>query len=190
MTQAQAKPGKTLLSPNDHTLIMIDHQSQMAFATKSIDGVVLRNMVKINGMGRLFETVKQSSGIDPAYTADFRSSTTEALIRALELRMDRVPAVRAKDTVDMYYRAGLLLTQALDRSRMPGQLGTASERTHALIVLSVLVTAVGYQLVITHPFGQTRPTWLRSSARTPAAQIGRNRQSGRAASLCGHGRSS
>lgn len=43
MTQAQAKPGKTLLSPNDHTLIMIDHQSQMAFATKSIDAVLLRN---------------------------------------------------------------------------------------------------------------------------------------------------
>lgn len=43
MPQAQAKPGKTLLSPADHTLILIDHQSQMAFATKSIDAVMLRN---------------------------------------------------------------------------------------------------------------------------------------------------
>ncbi|SAK91517.1 hydrolase [Caballeronia ptereochthonis] len=43
MPQAQAKPGKLLLSPSDHTLIMIDHQSQMAFATKSIDLVLLRN---------------------------------------------------------------------------------------------------------------------------------------------------
>ncbi|MPW23923.1 isochorismatase family protein [Paraburkholderia sp. CNPSo 3157] len=43
MPQAQAKPGKLLLSPSDHTLIMIDHQSQMAFATKSIDPVMLRN---------------------------------------------------------------------------------------------------------------------------------------------------
>ncbi|MEX3944473.1 hydrolase [Paraburkholderia sp. BR10937] len=43
MPQAQAKPGERLLSPVDHTLIMIDHQSQMAFATKSIDPVVLRN---------------------------------------------------------------------------------------------------------------------------------------------------
>ncbi|SIT41116.1 Isochorismatase hydrolase [Paraburkholderia piptadeniae] len=43
MPQAQAKPGKLLLSPSDHTLIMIDHQSQMAFATKSIDPVTLRN---------------------------------------------------------------------------------------------------------------------------------------------------
>ena len=43
MPQAQAKPGKLLLSPSDHTLILIDYQSQMAFATKSIDGVLLRD---------------------------------------------------------------------------------------------------------------------------------------------------
>ena len=36
-------PGSTLLSPKDHMLIMIDFQSQMAFATKSIDAVTLRN---------------------------------------------------------------------------------------------------------------------------------------------------
>ena len=43
MTPAKAQPGKKLLNPNDHTLIMIDYQSQMAFATKSIDAVQLRN---------------------------------------------------------------------------------------------------------------------------------------------------
>jgi nicotinamidase-related amidase len=43
MPQAQAKPGKTLISPTDHVLILIDYQSQMAFATKSIDAVLLRN---------------------------------------------------------------------------------------------------------------------------------------------------
>ena len=41
--KAQAAPGKKLLSPADHTLIMIDHQSQMSFATKSIDATLLRN---------------------------------------------------------------------------------------------------------------------------------------------------
>lgn len=59
-----------------------------------------------------------------------------------------------------FHRAGLLLTEALGRARMPSQLGRASERTHALIVLSVLVTAVGYELVIAHPYGRPRPTWL------------------------------
>src|SRR6476659_10079746 len=43
MTTATPTPGKLLLSPSDHTLILIDFQSQMAFATRSIDLVVLRN---------------------------------------------------------------------------------------------------------------------------------------------------
>jgi nicotinamidase-related amidase len=43
MAKAIAAPGKALLSPADHTLIMIDHQSQMAFATKSISAIELRN---------------------------------------------------------------------------------------------------------------------------------------------------
>lgn len=43
MPKATPIPGKTLLTPSDHTLIMIDHQSQMAFATKSIDIALLRN---------------------------------------------------------------------------------------------------------------------------------------------------
>ncbi|MBE1487698.1 low temperature requirement protein A [Plantactinospora soyae] len=59
-----------------------------------------------------------------------------------------------------FHRAGLLLTEALGRAGMPGQLGATSQRTHALIVFSVLVTAVGYELVIDDPFGPPRPTWL------------------------------
>jgi nicotinamidase-related amidase len=43
MTKASPVPGKTLLACDNHTLLMIDHQGQMAFATKSIDGVSLRN---------------------------------------------------------------------------------------------------------------------------------------------------
>ncbi|MFZ6733550.1 hydrolase [Undibacterium sp. Ji42W] len=43
MPIAKAEPGKALLNPINHTLIMIDHQPQMAFATKSIDLVALRN---------------------------------------------------------------------------------------------------------------------------------------------------
>jgi nicotinamidase-related amidase len=41
--EARPTPGDALLTPKDHTLIMIDFQSQMAFATKSIDAVLLRN---------------------------------------------------------------------------------------------------------------------------------------------------
>ena len=40
--QAQ-KPAPRLLDPSNHTLVMIDHQSQMAFATKNITTEELRN---------------------------------------------------------------------------------------------------------------------------------------------------
>lgn len=40
---ATPTPGPDLLNPANHALIMIDFQSQMAFATKSIDAVTLRN---------------------------------------------------------------------------------------------------------------------------------------------------
>jgi nicotinamidase-related amidase len=40
---AKSTPGKLLLTPKDHALIMIDFQSQMSFATHSIDAITLRN---------------------------------------------------------------------------------------------------------------------------------------------------
>src|SRR3954471_2761131 len=43
MSKATPAAGRGLLTPDNHTLIMIDHQPQMAFATKSIDAVELRN---------------------------------------------------------------------------------------------------------------------------------------------------
>lgn len=43
MPIATPVPGKALLTPSDHTLILIDFQPQMAFATKSIDAVQLRS---------------------------------------------------------------------------------------------------------------------------------------------------
>src|ERR1700728_506436 len=40
---AKAAPGSKLLTPKDHALILIDFQSQMSFATHSIDAITLRN---------------------------------------------------------------------------------------------------------------------------------------------------
>ena len=47
MPTATPTPGKRLLTPSDHSLILIDHQSQMAFATHSIDIATLRNNVAL-----------------------------------------------------------------------------------------------------------------------------------------------
>lgn len=41
--KATPTPGKELLSPTNHALVLIDFQSQMAFATKSIAPELLRN---------------------------------------------------------------------------------------------------------------------------------------------------
>jgi nicotinamidase-related amidase len=47
MPVATPVPGKKLLTPADHILILIDHQSQMAFATRSIDVGSLRTNVAL-----------------------------------------------------------------------------------------------------------------------------------------------
>jgi nicotinamidase-related amidase len=51
MTTATAAPGASLLSPADHTLVLIDFQSQMAFATRTIDIAALRNNVALVAKG-------------------------------------------------------------------------------------------------------------------------------------------
>lgn len=74
MTTAIAAPGKDLLSPHDHTLILIDHQSQMAFATKSIDAVALRNnaalvahSARVFGVSTILTTVAEKSFSGPIF---------------------------------------------------------------------------------------------------------------------------
>jgi nicotinamidase-related amidase len=54
--QATPTPARTLLDPKNHTLMLIDHQPQMAFATKSIDAVLLRNNAALVAhSARIFE---------------------------------------------------------------------------------------------------------------------------------------
>lgn len=71
---ATATPGKLLVSPKDHTLIMIDHQSQMAFATHSIDAVTLRNNAALVahaaagfGVSTILTTVAEKSFSGPIF---------------------------------------------------------------------------------------------------------------------------
>ncbi|HIV71684.1 MAG TPA: hydrolase [Candidatus Aquabacterium excrementipullorum] len=71
---ATAVPGRTLLNPQDHTLILIDYQSQMAFATKSIDAVQLRNNAALVasaaagfGVSTILTTVAEKSFSGPMF---------------------------------------------------------------------------------------------------------------------------
>ena len=71
MPTAIAQPGRTLLDASNHTLIMIDHQSQMAFATKSIDPVQLRNNAALVAKGfqvpTILTTVAEKSFSGPIF---------------------------------------------------------------------------------------------------------------------------
>lgn len=51
MARASAGAASSLLSPTNHVLLLVDHQSQMAFATQSIDHVALRNNVALVAKG-------------------------------------------------------------------------------------------------------------------------------------------
>jgi nicotinamidase-related amidase len=75
MPKAVPTAGKSLLTPSDHTLILIDHQSQMAFATKSIDAVLLRNnsglvaqAARVFGVSTILTTVAEKSFSGPIFT--------------------------------------------------------------------------------------------------------------------------
>lgn len=72
--------GPLLLTPKDHTLVLIDFQSQMAFATKSIDAIVLRNNAGLAaraaagfGVPTILTTVAEKSFSGPMF-----SEVTEA----------------------------------------------------------------------------------------------------------------
>lgn len=51
MAKATPTPSEKLIDPKNHMLIMIDFQSQMSFATKSIDAVLLRNNAALVASG-------------------------------------------------------------------------------------------------------------------------------------------
>jgi nicotinamidase-related amidase len=68
------KPSANLLSPQNHTLVLIDHEGQMGFATKSIEMNELRNNTGIvAGASRIFKvptvvtTVAEKSFSGPVF---------------------------------------------------------------------------------------------------------------------------
>ncbi|MEP6721187.1 MAG: hydrolase [Variovorax sp.] len=73
--KATPTAGAKLLTPKDHTLVMIDFQSQMAFATHSIDAVNLRNNAALVanaaagfGVSTILTTVAEKSFSGPMFS--------------------------------------------------------------------------------------------------------------------------
>jgi tetratricopeptide (TPR) repeat protein len=80
-----------------------------AYLHFQLDNLVAEYMSKVANGPNLLALIKNVAGVDRAYTNDFHGMMVESLIRAIELRMDRVMAAKAKETVASYYRTGLLL---------------------------------------------------------------------------------
>ena len=58
------------------------------------------------------------------------------------------------------YRAGELFPAAITTARDPVRLGQTASCSHLVMVAGIVLTAVGAEIVITHPFGPTRPAWI------------------------------
>ena len=85
--KATPTPGSTLLTPRDHALLMIDFQSQMAFATHSIDAVTLRNNASLVahtaagfGVPTILTTVAEKSFSGPMFSEITAAFPGQALL--------------------------------------------------------------------------------------------------------------
>jgi tetratricopeptide (TPR) repeat protein len=81
-----------------------------AYLHFQLDILVTTNVSRIQNSAQFLNLVRKADGVDPAYTSEFHIMAAESLIRAIELRMDRVSPARAKESIDTFYRSGLLLT--------------------------------------------------------------------------------
>ncbi|MFJ8580914.1 low temperature requirement protein A [Micromonospora sp. NPDC093277] len=59
-----------------------------------------------------------------------------------------------------FYRAGQILADAIAASKDPANLGRMAAFTHWTMILGIIITAIGYELTISHPIGHTRLAWL------------------------------
>jgi tetratricopeptide (TPR) repeat protein len=64
---------------------------------------------KVPGRSNLMALLNGASGVQREFSSTFENMFAESLIRAVELRLDRVPAAAAQESVKSSYRSGLLL---------------------------------------------------------------------------------
>ena len=80
-----------------------------AYLHLQLDPLVTQNRENLREAGRLASLIDGVEGIRSQFTDDFAILATESLIRAAEVRMDRLVGVRAAEQLDTAYRSGMLL---------------------------------------------------------------------------------
>lgn len=98
------KPSPELLNPTNHALVLIDHEGQMAFATKSVDPIQLRNNTGlIAGASNIFNvatvvtTVAEKSFSGPVFPEilEFYPTTSQYIDRTTMNTWEDVNAHKA-----------------------------------------------------------------------------------------------
>lgn len=75
-----------------------------------------------------------------------------------------------------FYRAGQILPEAVAKSRNPGWMGQSTADSHLTMLAGIVTCAVGFELVITRPFGHSPVPWIGAILGGPALfTIGRAR---------------
>ncbi|MEU6078326.1 low temperature requirement protein A [Micromonospora sp. NPDC047074] len=59
-----------------------------------------------------------------------------------------------------FQRAGLVLGEAVAEARDPAALGRFVSFAHAVMILGIVITAIGHELIQLHALGRTYPAWL------------------------------
>ncbi|MGB2566923.1 low temperature requirement protein A [Micromonospora citrea] len=57
-------------------------------------------------------------------------------------------------------RAGLILAEAVTKSRHPAATGRSAADTHLVMVVGLVATAIGYELTIEHPLDRPEAAWV------------------------------
>ncbi|WP_433529544.1 low temperature requirement protein A [Micromonospora sp. CA-263727] len=70
-----------------------------------------------------------------------------------------------------FYRAGQILAEAITRSAEPSTIGRSAADSHLIMIIGVVTTALGYEIVIERPFEHAPPTWIAPILLGPALFI-------------------
>lgn len=127
-------PGAPRVTPTWEPPVAAEHYAERY---QQVFIIALGELILVSGLALTAE------GFAPAQTAAFVVSiATTALLWRIYI-----------------YRAGKLLPAALAATPLSASLGRFTVYTHLTMVFGIVVTAVGNQLVITHPSGRTAPAW-------------------------------
>ncbi|MFC3502159.1 low temperature requirement protein A [Micromonospora krabiensis] len=67
-----------------------------------------------------------------------------------------------------FQRAGRVLTEAIGAARRPSIIGFSAAYAHLPMIVGIVLAGVGYELIISAPFGASEPMWLLAILGGPA----------------------